>query len=411
MTARSVARRTCVTIALAALALATPVHAAQAVPAPAPAPSYLFTVEAAHGTTTQLKARGTTERMTITLDRVRPVTQFADRPLRDAKLISPAALATHWSTWFADSPPNAVMTWSDRAHRAPSSFVVTLTKAAYDPLRRQLTFTAERDPRQHDPVEKSPNWTRLKTPTTFTQASLFIDNAGSRVVNGCTLASNAQCPGADLSGGDLSFLGPLMGVNLSGANLSNANMYQAIFGSSDFTGANFTGTDLSAAVFGGSKLDNVTNRYGRGPNDVSASSLTHADLEYADLHGMHANSADFTGANLAGANLAYADLSHANFNGANLVGADFTGASIDNTTFYGADLTGATITGLSFQMTDPSTTCPDGLPGYCAPWAPGPDDIPVDVPTNRGDWVCHTISVFDPMQMKKVPYTTCTQIT
>lgn len=399
-----------VVAAVTAATLLTVTQSARAADPVAPPPSYLFTVEASEGTTTILTPRGSTERMRITLDGVEPVTMFADRPMRDARLISPAALTTHWPTWFADSPPNAVMTWSAGAGKAPASFVITVTGVDYDARTRQLTFTAERDPRQHDPAEKGRNWQRRTTPATFAEASLFIDNAGSRVVNGCTIVSNGSCPGANLSGGNLSYLNVITNMNLAGANLTKANMVMSVFSRSNFTGANLTGTDLSSTVVAGSALDGITAQYVI-LNDVTDSSVTNASMEYADLSGAHAPFVDFRNSDLDGADFTYADLSHADFTGASLVGADFTGATIDETKFYGADLTGATITGLSFQMTDPSTTCPNGLPGYCAPWAPGPDDIPVDQPTNRGDWVCHTTSVFDPYKMKKVPWTECTQIT
>lgn len=396
--------------AAAAVALVTVPQPAQATDPVMPTPSYLFTVEASGGTTKVLKPRGSTERMRITLDGVEPVTMFADRPLRNARLISPAALTTNWPTWFADSPPNAVMTWSAGAGKAPASFVVTLMDVDFNAATDQLIFTAERDPRKHDPAEKGRNWQRLTTPTAFTEASLFIDNAGSRVVNGCTIVSNGSCPGANLSGGNLSDLNLITNMNLSGANLTKANMFMSVFSYSNFTGANLTGTDLSGTVVAGSALDGITAQYVM-LGDITGSSVTNASMEYADLSGANAPFVDFRNSDLDGADFTYANLSHADFTGASLVGADFTGASIDDTKFYGADLTGAIITGLSFQMTDPSTTCPNGLPGYCAPWAPGPDDLPVDQPSGKGDWVCTTISVFDPYQMKKVPYTECKQIT
>lgn len=71
MTLRPIGRRTLALLSLAILALAAPVGAtATGAPVPAQQPSYLFSVEAAHGTTTILKPRGTTERMTITLEHV-----------------------------------------------------------------------------------------------------------------------------------------------------------------------------------------------------------------------------------------------------------------------------------------------------------------------------------------------------
>lgn len=411
---RTVTRRLALTASMTALALVAPLPTVQAEEpgASTAQPSYLFTVEAPDGTTTILKPRGTVERMRLTLNGVEPVTMFTDRPLRNARLISPTALSTHWSTWFADSPPNAVLTWSAGAGKAPSSFVVTLTDVDYDADRRQLTFTAERDPRKHDPAEKGPNWQRRTTPSTFTQASLFIDNAGVTIVNGCTIASNSSCPGADLSGANLSRLwmtaGPILNFNAAGANVTNANAKMVVFGSSDFTGSDFTGTDLGSANIVSSAMDQITAPFvNLAGSTLDYSTFTDANLQWANLSSGTAMGADFTNANLAGVDFSWKDLSRADFSGANLVGANFTGARIDGTKFYGADLTAATITGLSFQMTNVNTICPDGTQGYCAPWSPGPDDLPVDRPSGAGDWECTTTSEFDPYKLKRVPVTRC----
>lgn len=145
---------------------------------------YLFTVQADSGTAVAKKAvAGERERFRLTLRGVDPVTKFADRPFRDAKVISPAALASNWDAWFASSPPNAVLTFS--TPQDPSgSIVVTLTNPQYDAANRTLTFTAVRDPRQHDPAEKGPNWERRTTPKTFGAPALFIDGAGGTGGNG-----------------------------------------------------------------------------------------------------------------------------------------------------------------------------------------------------------------------------------
>ena len=138
---------------------------------------YLFTVQAGSGTTAVLAAKpGDVERFQLKLRGVDPVTQFADRPFQDARLISPSALVAHWDAWFADAPPNAVLTFSTRTDPS-GSIVVTLTNPRYDPATRTLTFTAVRDPRQHDPAETGPNWERSTTPTSFAAPDLFIDSA------------------------------------------------------------------------------------------------------------------------------------------------------------------------------------------------------------------------------------------
>lgn len=143
-------------------------------------PSYLFTVEAASGQTLTLTPhKGEDERFTLSLHSVAPVTKFADRPFRLASVISPAALVKNWDSWFADSPPNAVLTYSVNDSHLPRSVVVTLSRPRYDSHERTLAFTANRTYRSLDPSEKGSNWSRPATPEVFTHASLFIDDAGS----------------------------------------------------------------------------------------------------------------------------------------------------------------------------------------------------------------------------------------
>jgi hypothetical protein len=149
-------------------------------PAQAATPSYLFTVEAAAGSTASVRpAQGEDERFNITMRGVEPVTKFADRPFRSASVMSPAALVSNWDAWFADSPPNAVLSCVGGTGQAPQSIVVTLTRPRYDNVGRTLTFTASRTYRTLDPSQKGKNWKRPATPRAFTGASLFIDDAGS----------------------------------------------------------------------------------------------------------------------------------------------------------------------------------------------------------------------------------------
>lgn len=106
---------------------------ASSAPAQAANPSYLSTVQAVAGSTVLGQtSKGEDERFTLTMRGVDPVTKFADRPLRAASVISPAALVSNWNSWFADSPPNAVLTFAGRAGEAPQSIVVTLTKPRYE---------------------------------------------------------------------------------------------------------------------------------------------------------------------------------------------------------------------------------------------------------------------------------------
>lgn len=168
-----------VAVALVITSGALIVTSASAVARDADEPStieeYMFTVQATDGATTQMKAsRPGVERFRLTLIGVDPVTQFSDRPFRDASLISPQALDSNWESWFEGDPPNAVLTYA-RPGRAPGSMVVALTNPRYSAATRTLSFTAIREGRTHDPVEKSVTWERLTTPTSMTSVSLFID--------------------------------------------------------------------------------------------------------------------------------------------------------------------------------------------------------------------------------------------
>lgn len=116
------------------------------------------------------------ERFRLTLRWPGSVTMFSDRPFREARLVTPAALSANWEAWFADAPPNAVMTFSGDDGRAPQSIVVELTRAQWDPEADVLTFTAVRIPARHDPALKGSNWRRPTTPASASNVSLFIDS-------------------------------------------------------------------------------------------------------------------------------------------------------------------------------------------------------------------------------------------
>lgn len=318
-------------ITVAALLAALPPTTAVADAGPTPAAgfsaarqseAYLFTVQAVAGSTvTRQTAKGEDERFTLTLTGVDPVTKFADRPFTDARVMSPKALATNWNAWFRTAPPNAVLTYAVGQGKAPQSIVVTLTNPKWNATNRALTFTAVRIYRTLDPSAKGKNWNRPATPTSFTTASLFIDDATDPCAQPSTFAS---CAGADLSGLYLSGTsfasGNYSGANLSGTDLSNANLVNVDFTGADLSNANLSGADLSYST--------LTN-----------ANLAGANLTNAALVNATAPSADFTGANFTNARLANMSLT-----GANLTNANFTGAYLNV-----VDMTGATYTGANFS--------------------------------------------------------------
>ena len=136
---------------------------------------FLFTVQAARGSTTPLKTTGAVdEKFRLTLVSIDPVTMFANRPFRDATLISPRLLTNSWNSLFAGNPPNAVLTYA-RNGKAPGSMVIEIDNPTYNAATRTITFIATRLAREHDPIEKGPQWQRLTTPLSMTSVSLFID--------------------------------------------------------------------------------------------------------------------------------------------------------------------------------------------------------------------------------------------
>ena len=150
--------------------------------AQASSPAYLFTVQSVAGSIVMgTPVKGEDERFTLRLNGVDPVTKFTDRPLRAATVMSPSALVSNWDAWFSSSPPNAVLTYAKSAGKAPQSIVVTLSRPRWDKDNRTLLFAATRTYRTMDPSEKGSGWTRPETPSRFTSASLFIDDAATNV--------------------------------------------------------------------------------------------------------------------------------------------------------------------------------------------------------------------------------------
>src|SRR5438552_8445857 len=127
--------------------------------------------------------------------------------------------------------------------------------------------------------------------TTVDASAAFADST----INGCTIVAqptpthSTNCPGADLSG-----------ANLSGVDLSFANM----------RGANLVGADLTFAVLRRANLSNASLATCVLQPDFSvqcnAASLSHANLTRASLTGAALFGANLTSTEMRGANLSNA---------------------------------------------------------------------------------------------------------
>lgn len=262
-------------------------------------PSYLFAINAQRGAVLGIGQDAGKDRITVRLRGVSDhATQFSDRPLREAYVLSTRDFVDRWSRWFEGDPPNAVLTFNTRKDPMPHSIVLELKRPRYREQQHTLTFTAWHLHRKQDPspdAEETVRLPRTKAPSRFIRASLFIDSVDEPpVINGCRLAQGAQCPNVDLRYKDLTR------INLAGADLSGANLFRT-----DLTGAN-----LSAANLSGARL--------------SSASLIGANLSGADLSGTRMVFTMLGGADLTGANLRDAVMAYPDFHDANLSGAIWT---------------------------------------------------------------------------------------
>ena len=144
--------------------------------------SYLWVVNSEGGTITGSGDAG----LTLTLTGVRDyATQFADRPVRHAYVLSTTDFAARWEQWFSLVTPNAVLSLTEPGSPMPASIVLEVTDPVYDKAARTLVFDAARLHREPDPHPDAveaialPN---VPTPVTFMSGALFIDSAGDEAL-------------------------------------------------------------------------------------------------------------------------------------------------------------------------------------------------------------------------------------
>jgi hypothetical protein len=153
--------------------------------------SYLWVVNSEGGTITGSGDAG----LTLTLTGVRDyATQFADRPVRHAYVLSTTDFADRWEQWFSPVTPNAVLSFTEPGSPMPASIVLEVTDPVYDKAARTLVFDAARLHREPDPHPDAveaialPN---VPTPATFISGALFIDSAGDETPPGAAALESA----------------------------------------------------------------------------------------------------------------------------------------------------------------------------------------------------------------------------
>jgi uncharacterized protein YjbI with pentapeptide repeats len=156
------------------------------------------------------------------------------------------------------------------------------------------------------------------------------------VLNGYSIAPNAQLEGANLSGADLRAAN-LTGANLKGADLSGAFLEQAKLGGAILEDAVLKNTMLDGAVLVGANLKNANLSWAEG----AAVDFTEALLHKAIMWGVKLGHSIFKDADLTRADLWRAQLSRARFHDADLRKAVIKYAYMNSAFFNGAKLTGA----------------------------------------------------------------------
>lgn len=105
------------------------------------------------------------------------LTRFTDRPLRQAFVVANENFVNRWSSYFASSPPNAVLAFTPPGASRPRNIVVTLTKPRWNASAGTWTFHAARILKQSDNLPNSTpvSVPTIPTPKKFTNVSLMID--------------------------------------------------------------------------------------------------------------------------------------------------------------------------------------------------------------------------------------------
>jgi hypothetical protein len=133
-----------------------------------PEPRFLFSIPAASGSLTGSGDADLTLRMTGAR---KYLTQFTDRPLREAFVVSSVDFAKNFDDYFAKSDPNAVLTFTPTGEKIPVSIVLKIGQPRWNAGSSTWTFPATR-------IRKKPSGDAAIKPPQI---------ANPRRVNGVTL--------------------------------------------------------------------------------------------------------------------------------------------------------------------------------------------------------------------------------
>ena len=142
-------------------------------------PNYLWTIPGASGSLTGPN----NQHLTLRLVGVRDyLTRFTDRPVRQAYVVANVDFIRRFKHYFADSNPNAVLSYSLGGKAIPIAIVLQLGQPRWDPKTSSLTFPAKRIPHMEDNLPDTTVHIKppfIPNPRHFDTAGLFIDSASS----------------------------------------------------------------------------------------------------------------------------------------------------------------------------------------------------------------------------------------
>jgi len=148
--------------------------------------NYMWAIPSASGSLTGPNGQHLTLRLVGVRDYL---TRFTDRPVRNAYVVANVDFVRRFKSYFADSNPNAVLSYSLGAKAIPTAVVLELGQPRWDPKTASLTFPAKRIPHMEDNL---PNTTVhikppfIPNPRHFDKAGLFIDSGCGASVGAIT---------------------------------------------------------------------------------------------------------------------------------------------------------------------------------------------------------------------------------
>jgi hypothetical protein len=141
--------------------------------------NYMWAIPSASGSLTGPN----NQHLTLRLVGVRDyLTRFTDRPVRQAYVVANVDFIRRFKHYFADSNPNAVLSYSLGGRAIPIAIVLQLGQPRWDPKTSSLTFPAKRIPHMEDNLPDTTVHIKppfIPNPRHFDRTGLFIDSAST----------------------------------------------------------------------------------------------------------------------------------------------------------------------------------------------------------------------------------------